>query len=104
MSSIRCEKIAQPSRSGKKYYYILKFSKTSNTDYNLGSYRNYQMCKSEMSSIKDFIKGKTSGIRYNSGTGFSNGIGYIFAVLMFIIGIIVLTSKEEVVEDEFDDE
>ena len=104
IKTCRCDKIAQPSRSGKKYYYILKLTKNDGADYNLGSYNNYRMCKDNLAQINDFIKGKTNTVRYNSGTGFANITGYILSFIMFIIGIIILTSKEEVVEDDFDNE
>lgn len=96
---VKCEKRIQPSKSGKKTYYSLKFSKTDGAEYVLGSYKKLQMCRQELKPIKDLINGKVSDVSYKSGIGFTNGIGYLFSVLMFIIGIIVLTNKEERIEN-----
>lgn len=99
IQTIKCEKRLQPSKSGKKAYFILKLLKNDNTEYVLGSYKKLQMCKNELKPIKDITNGKNSEISYTSGIGFTNGLGYIFGILMFIIGIIILTNKEEYIEE-----
>lgn len=104
IKSVTCEKRVQPSKSGKKIFFVLKLLKSNNTEYTLGSYKKLQICKEELKPIKDLINGKTSSITFKSGIGFTNGIGYIFGILMFFIGIIVLTNKEEYIEEPSSDE
>lgn len=100
IKSIQCIKTSQPSKSGKKTYYTLKLFKTDDSAYNLGSYQKYAVCKEETQPIRNLLKGKTDTVTYNSGSGFSNFFGYIFGIIMLIIGLIVLTSKEEFVEED----
>jgi hypothetical protein len=104
VDKIYCKKNYQPARSGKKTYFVLSLKKADGVEYNLGSFKTLGMCKNANSPLKNFISGKEKNIMYSSGTGISNIFGYIFAVLMLFIGIIILRSKPDEVEDDFSEE
>jgi len=101
---VDCVQKSQPSRGGKKTYYLLVLEKMNGTEYSLGSYKNYQVCKDAYKPLEDYVKGKTDNVRYESEFGVANTSGMIFGILMFFIGFIILTSKPEIVEYDWDDE
>ena len=104
IEKIYCKKMYQPARSGKKTYYVLSLKKTDEVEYNLGSFKTFGMCQNANSSLKNFINGEEPSVAYSSGTGISNVFGYIFGVLMFFIGVIILRSKPDEPEEDFDEE
>lgn len=91
-----CEKMYQPSRRGKKAYFVLKMMrKDTNNAYILGSFQKLPMCKNELNPLENFINGKTDTFSYSSGIGTTNALGLILSVLLFIVAIIIITNKEE---------
>ena len=104
IKGVSCVQKSQPSRRGKKAYYLLVLEKNNGVEYSLGSYKNYPMCKDVIEPINAYMKGKSSEFLYRSGIGFANSMGIILCMLMFIIGFIILTSKPEVVEHDWDDD
>ena len=104
IKSAGCLQKSQPSRRGKKSYYLLVLEKNNGVEYSLGSYKNYSMCKESLTPIDNYVKGKSDELLFSSGAGFSNSMGIILSVLMFFIGFVILTSKPEVVEYDWDDD
>jgi len=94
ISSVTCEKMYQPARSGKKAYFVLKI-KNLNNEYNLGSYRKLPECKARLNNIKDFKSGHTQTLEYSSGFGITNCFGFILGILLFVIAYIILTTQEQ---------
>ncbi len=104
-----CETQLQPARSGgKKKFFILKIELNTDKEYSLGSYRKYANCKSFMDKINDFKKQKIDELSHGSGLGYSNTFGIMLGIIVFMIGYLILTSKEEEKkydwEEEDDDE
>ncbi len=104
IKNISCIEKSQPSRSGKKSYYVLILEKNNGVEYILGTYKKYPLCNGAVEPIKAFFNGKSSELIFNSGAGFSNSMGIILSVMMFFIGLIILTSKSEVTIDDYDEE
>ena len=104
IKSVSCVQKSQPSRRGKKSYYLLVLEKNNDVEYVLGSYKNYPMCKEALTPINNFVKGKSNEVLFSSGAGFSNSMGIILSVLMFFISFVILTSKPEVVEYDWDED
>ena len=103
VNSAYCGKEFQPSRSGKKAYFVLKLQ-TTEREYNLGSYKKYKLCTADLAPINAFIKGKSPQLVFVSGSGFTNFFGFILAILMFVVGIVILTSQSESDEVDWDEE
>ncbi|MBR6098785.1 hypothetical protein IKP85_03485 [bacterium] len=105
VQSLACATKVQPSRRGKNKYYVLELNKYDDAPYILGSYKKYEQCKADLKSIKDFFNEKIPSIYYDSGIGFSNTMGFIFAFVMLFAGIIILKSKDKPgIEDWEDDD
>ena len=91
-----CETQLQPARSvGKKKFYVLKIELNNDKEYSLGSYRKYANCKSFMDKINDFNKQNFDEFSHGSGLGYSNTFGIMLGIIVFLIGYLILTSKEE---------
>ena len=99
-----CDTAYQPNAGGKKPYYLLKIELNKNTEYTLGSYQKYGLCKVYADKASDFIKRKTPTLEYSPTFGFLNLMGAIFGFLMFVIGIVVLKAKPEEDYYDFDDD
>lgn len=105
IDKVFCDVQVQPSRSGgKKQFYVLKIALNSDKEYSLGSYKKYHNCKNLVNKINDFRKHKVSEYTHGSGLGYSNTFGLIFGIIMFFIGYLILTSKEEVKKYDWEDE
>ncbi len=96
IDKVYCDTQLQPARSGgKKKFYILKIELNSNKEYSLGSYQKYANCKLFMDKINDFNKHKINEFSHGSGLGYSNTFGIMLGIIVFLIGYLILTSKEE---------
>ncbi len=96
-----CQKQVQPSRRGKQSYYTLK-ADINNKPYTITTYKKLSQCRAGASEIKKYIKNSTQNNLYiNSGMGFINTFGIMFAFLIIFIGIIILCEKPEI-SDESD--
>ena len=105
IKTVFCDKMYRPARSGKKAFFVLKMSVLdSNTDYTLGSFPKYALCKNSLEPIKDFTNGKRSYFKYSSGIGASNILGFILAALMFVVSIVILTSKPDTKTYDLEDD
>ncbi len=99
-----CEKRIQPSKKGKQTYYILKIN-TNTRPLNISSYKKYTECKNDANEIKNYaLKHPNNNLNLDSGIGFLNTFGIMFAVIIFIVGIIILKDNgENEIETEDDD-
>ncbi len=102
ISHIQCKSQYQPSKTGKKRFYILEL-KTENLEYNLGSFKNYKQCTTASKPLKSYVAGRTDQLIYESGLGFTNALGLLMGILMFVIGIVILTTPAEETDDELDE-
>lgn len=104
IKNLSCEKRIQPSKRGSKIFYQLKV-KLPNGDYNISTYAKYKECRAVERSIKQDLKNpQINTIRFSSSSGFVSFIGQIFALVFFIIGIIILKSEDTPTEEDEDDE
>ena len=88
-----CSTAYQPNARGKKSYYVLKLQLDDGNEYSIGSYKKKGLCKVYSGRVLDFVKGKTSYIEYDPAFGFLNLMGTIFGILMFVICVVIITSK-----------
>ncbi len=98
LNSTRCIREYQPSRRGKKSYYILKTDLNDRT-YNIMSYSKLKTCRQDVSYIKTSLK-SGNGLYLNTPPGFLNILGIIFSIVTAIIGIIIIKETPPQ-EDEF---
>ena len=77
--------------------------KTENLEYNLGSFKNYKQCTTASKPLKSYVAGRTDQLIYESGLGFTNALGLLMGILMFVIGIVILTTPAEETDDELDE-
>ena len=90
LNNVYCKREVQPSKRGKQSYYILKLD-TNKKTYNITTYKKFSQCSSDTKQIKDYIKDKSENfLLINSGTGYTNLFGIMFAIIIFITGIIIL--------------
>ena len=105
INKVYCDKMYRPARSGKKAFFALKMTlKDSQTEYNLGSFPKYAMCKQELEPIQKFVTGKNDTFTYSSGLGAANIIGFMLAVIMFVISFVILTNEPENKTYEWDND
>jgi len=95
-----CQKQMQPSKRGKQAYYLLRIE-TKGRTYNISSYKKLADCKNYAKSIKTYIKDENINVlNANTGSGFLNTFGMIFAFIIFITGVIILRTDSEENKDE----
>lgn len=95
LKNINCEKKVQPSKKGKKNYYLLKLN-INERPYNISTFAKYKECKTAANEIKKDIKDNgTDSFVFGTSSGVTNVLGTIFAFIIFIVGIIILRTDEE---------
>lgn len=98
LANTYCEKQIQPSKKGPKSYYILKVD-INGRAYNISSYKKFKDCRQSRKAINDQMKDSTTDtVNVDSKMGFINTFGIMFAVITFLVGLIIL--KEPPAEDE----
>lgn len=102
LQNVRCTREYQPSRRGKKSYYILQLDFNDRT-YNIASYGKLKACRYDTQNIRKYLHSNEDKLSLNSPAGFLNTLGIIFSIIFLIVGIIIL-KDQPTQEKDFEDE